>query len=128
MRIAILCFVVFATLLSLSTPAARHVKPPPEAAPVIAILKAVKESDVQAFRSAYSWRIREDKEQGDWDKNLREAQGNLKKMYGDYKLDDFTFAFEGDEEMGKVSFTHKNGKRLDLDVVKEGKEWKVDKR
>jgi hypothetical protein len=128
MRIAILCFAVFGIFLSIATPGAQKVKSPPEAAPVIAVLKAVKESDVKAFKNAYSKRIREDKDQGDWDKNLKEAQDNIRKMYGDYQLGDFTFTFDGDEEMGKVSFTHKNGKQLDLDVIKEGKEWKVDKR
>ena len=128
MRIAILCSAVLGISLSLATPAAKQMKPPPEAAPVIAVLKAVKESDVKAFKNAYSRRIREDKDQGDWDKNLKEAQDNIRKMYGDYQLGDFTFTFDGDEEMGKVSFTHKNGKQLDLDVIKEGKEWKVDKR
>jgi hypothetical protein len=128
MRIAILCFAVFATFLSVATPGAQHVKSPPEAAPVIAVLKAVKHSDVKAFKNAYSQRIREDKSQGDWNKNLKEAQDNLKKIYGDYRLGDFTFTFDGDKDMGKVSFTHKNGKQLDLDVIKEDGKWKVDKR
>lgn len=127
-RAAILGFAVFGIFLSLATPGTQRVKSPPEAAPVIAVLKAVKESDVKAFRNAYSRRIREDKEQGDWGKNLREARDNLKKMYGDYRIADFTFTYDGDTEMGKVSFTHKNGKQLDLDVIKEEREWKVDKR
>jgi hypothetical protein len=104
------------------------VKSPPEAAAVIAVLKAVKESDVDAFRNAYSKRIREDKEQGDWAKNLQEAKVNLKAMYGDYRIADFTFTFDGDTDIGIVSFTHKNGKKLDLDVIREVDGWKVDKR
>jgi len=128
-RTAVLCLAVCGMVQSLATPAARHAKrPPPEAAPVIAVLKAVKESDVAAFRNAYSRRIREDKEQGDWGKNLQEAKVNLKKMYGDYRIADFTFTYDGDTEGGKVSFAYKHGKPLDLDVINEDHEWKVDKR
>jgi hypothetical protein len=128
LRTAILRFAVFGMFLSLATPAAQRAKSPPEAAPVIAVLKAVKESDVNAFRNAYSRRIREDKEQGDWGKNLKEARDNLKKMYGDYRIADFTFKYDGDTERGKVSFAYKHGKQLDLDVIKEEHAWKVDKR
>ena len=128
MRTAVLRFAVVGIFLSLATPGAQRAKPPPEAAPVIAVLTAVKESDVKAFRNAYSQRIREDKDQGDWGKNLKEAKDNLKKMYGDYRITDFTFTFDGDKERGKVSFAHKHGKQLDLDVIKEEREWKVDKR
>ena len=95
---------------------------------MIAVLKAVKESDVKAFKNAYSRRIREDNDQGDWEKNLKEANANLKKMYGDYQVGDFTFTYDGDEEKGKVTFTHTKGKKLDLEVIKEGGEWKVDMR
>lgn len=38
---------------------------PREDAPVIAVLSAVKASDLDGFRNAYSKRIREDVEQGD---------------------------------------------------------------
>jgi hypothetical protein len=129
MRISVMSFVVLAIILSFSPLEAKAGKAPPQAAPVMAVLQAVKESDVKAFRNAYSWRIREDKEQGNWEKNLQEAQTNIKKMYGDYQLSDFTFTYSGDQEQGKVFFTFKkNGKSTVLDVVNEGGEWKVDMR
>jgi hypothetical protein len=126
MRKLPICLAIFSVSLSLATLEAQIEKSPPEAAPVIAVLKAVKDSDVKAFKGAYSQRIREDKAQGDWEKNLKEAKANLKKLYGDYQLGDFTFTFRGDKEKGKVSFTHKKGKELELDVIKEAGEWKVD--
>ena len=128
MRSLVLCIAVFGAFLSFATLGTQLVKSPPEAAPVVALLKAVQASDVKAFRKVYSERIREDKNQGDWQKNLKEAKDNLKKMYGDYQLGDFTFTYDGDEEMGKVSFAHKSGKKLDLEVIKEGGEWKIDMR
>ncbi len=55
----------------------------------------------------------------DWEKNLKEAKANLKKMFGDYRVGDFTFRYDGDMGKGKVKFTHKKGKGLDLEVIKE---------
>ncbi len=99
-----------------------------EATPVIALLNAVKASDLRGFRNAYSKRIREDSEQGDWESNFKEAQENIKKMYGDYQLDEFAFTFTGDKERGKVSISHKGKESITLAVVKEDGQWKVDVR
>jgi len=103
-------------------------KTPAEASPLIALLKAAKASDINSFKDAYSKRIREDKGQGDWDKNLKEAQGSLKKMFGDYDLKDFSFTFTGDKEKGKVALSHKGKESITLKVIKEGGEWKLDER
>jgi len=101
---------------------------PREDAPVIAVLSAVKASDLNGFTNAYSKRIREDVEQGDWESNLKEAQGNLKRMYGDYTLDEFAFTFTGDKERGKVSISHKGKESIALPVVNEDGQWKIDAR
>jgi len=97
-------------------------------APLIAMLNAVKASDLNGFRNAYSKRIRSDAKQDDWENNLKEARGNLKRMYGDYKLEEFAFAFTGDEERGKVSMSHKGKKPIVLAIVKEDGQWKIDVR
>lgn len=115
-------------VLSCSILQGQEVKTPPEASPVIAVLKAAKDSDVAGFKNAYSKRIREDKSQGDWDKNLKEAQANIKKQFGDYELKDFSFTFAGDKEKGKVSLSHKGKEAFPLSVIKEGDKWKVDER
>jgi hypothetical protein len=107
---------------------AQEVTTPREAAPVIAMLKAAKDSDVAGFRNAYSRDIREDKDQGDWEKNLKEAQVNMTKLFGNYRLDDFRFAFAGDSEKGKVTLSHKGREAFPLNVIKEGNTWKVDER
>lgn len=100
----------------------------PEAAPLIAVLKAVKVADAAAFKNAYSQRIREDKMQGDWEQNISMAQANLKKMFGEYNLTDFSFTFAGDKQTGKVSLSHKGQAAVTLAVIKEGDEWKLDER
>lgn len=114
--------------MSCSILRAQEVKPPPEAAPVIAVLKAAKGSNTAGFKNAYSRPIREDQDQGRWESNLKEAQVNLKKLFGDYQLNDFSFTFFGDREKGKVTLFHKGKEAFPLNVLKEGKEWKVDER
>ena len=103
-------------------------KAPREHAPVIALLNAVKASDLNGFRNAYSKRIREDAEQGDWESNFKEAQENLKRMYGNYQLEEFTFTFTGDKDRGKVSVSHKGKEPIALAVIKEDGRWKMDTR
>ncbi len=108
--------------------AAQNNKSPRQAAPIIAVLKAVKAADIKSFRNAYCQRIHEDTNQGDWEKNLKEAQGNLKKLFGDYELKDFAFTFAGDAYEGKVSIRHKGKKSVALAVVREAGEWKINER
>jgi hypothetical protein len=120
--------VLFGFVLSSSILRAQEVKTPPEAAPVIAVLKAAKDSNVAGFRNAYSRRIREDTDQGDWEKNLKEAQVNMKRVFGDYHLNDFSFMFSGDREKGKVTLFQNGKEAFPLNVIKEGDKWKVDVR
>ena len=122
------CWGLFGFVVSSSIVCAQEVKTPREAAPVIAMLKAAKDSDVAGFKNAYSKEIREDKSQGDWKKNLTEAQVNMKKLFGDYQLSDFSFTFAGDSEKGKVTLSHKGREAFPLNVIKEGDTWKVDER
>ena len=65
---------------------------------------------------------------GDWEKNLKEAQANLKERFGDYELIDFSFTFVGDKEQGKVTLSHKGKEVFPLYVIKEGDEWKLAQR
>ena len=128
MRTVAVCWVLSGFVLSCAILRAQEVKTPPEAASVIAVLKAAKRSDVAGFKNAYSKPIREDKGQGDWEKNLKEAQVNMKKLFGDYQLNDFSFTFAGDREKGKVTLSHKGKEAFPLSVIKEGDMWKVDER
>jgi hypothetical protein len=128
MRTTIVMSGVLGILLAGVARGADDDKTPPQAAPMIALLKAAKATDATSFKNAYCKRIRDDKDQGDWDKNFKEAQGNLKKYFGDYDLKDFTFKFTGDKEKGKLSVSHKGKEAVLLGVIKEGDEWKLDER
>jgi hypothetical protein len=97
-------------------------------APMIAILEAAKRSDTTHFREAYSSRIRQETGQQDWSKNLKEAQATLKEKFGDYRLNDFEFSFEGDEQKGKLGISFKGKQQFAIAVVKEGGAWRLDER
>ena len=100
----------------------------PEAAPLVAVLEAAKTGDLATFKNAYSSRIRDDAAQGDWPKNLAEAQANLTRMFGDYRLADFGFAFAGGSERGRVTLIYKGQPQFDLAVIREDGGWKLDER
>ena len=97
-------------------------------APLVAILKAAKKSDAAAFRDAYSTRIHLEDQQTDWERNLREAQATLKQKFGDYRITDFAFSFEGDATTGKLEVSFKGKAQFAIAVVKEGGAWKLDER
>jgi hypothetical protein len=123
------CVIIgFVLIVSAAATLRAEVETPREAAPVIAMLKAVKDLDVAGFKNAYSKEIREDKGQGDWEKNLKEAHVNMSKLFGDYQLNDFSFTFAGNSEKGKVTLSHKGREVFPLNVIKEGDTWKVDER
>jgi len=99
-----------------------------EAAPLLAVLEAAKTGDLATFKNAYSRRIRDDAAQGDWARNLAEAQANLTRMFGDYRLADFAFAFAGGSERGRVTLSYKGQPQFDLAVIREDGNWKLDER
>ena len=122
-------FLAFCAIAFVTTMAEAQIdKMPREARPVFAVLKAMKASNAKEFRNAYSQRIRDDKNQGDWGKNLKEGQSNLKKLYGDYELKDFGFTFAGDSGKGEVTIVHKGNKSVALEVIKEHGAWKLNER
>ena len=128
MRIVAFCCGLFAFMLSCLIVHAQVLKSPPEAAPIIAILAAVNGSDVAEFKNAYARRIRDDKVQGDWGGNLKQAQANMQKLFGNYQLNKFSYTFVGNREIGKVTLTDNGKEAFSLNVIKERGKWKVDQR
>jgi hypothetical protein len=49
-------------------------------------------------------------------------------MFGDYRLADFGFAFDGGGERGRVTLHYKGQPQLDLAVIREDGGWKLDER
>jgi hypothetical protein len=94
--------------------------------PFMNMLKAAESSDIKKFKSAYSKRIREDKEQSDWKKNVSEAKKNIKKIFGDIKDDNFTFKFDKDKSKLEVLFKGKSA--CLIDVIQEDGKWKLNER
>ena len=59
---------------------------------------------------------------------MKSYQEVFKHQFGDYKLDEFTFEFEGNEKKGTVSVVHKGKKTPGLRIIKEGTDWKINER
>lgn len=103
-------------------------QPPAQALPVIAMLRAAQAKDAAAFRATYAKRIRDGKEQSDWEKNVAEANASVGRLFGGASVDELTFTFTGDADAGKVTIARPSQPPVTLAVVREGTEWKLDER
>ncbi len=120
--------VVGTLLLGFATSSAEAAETIPQAQPVIALLKAVKESDQKQLQSAFSEKMQAQYDQEGWDKVLQRYKEGFKTAFGDYKVEDFAFEYKGDEEKGGVSVVHKGKTLPGMSVIKEKTEWKLNER
>lgn len=100
----------------------------PQAQSVIRWLKAVKEGDQKLLKNVFSEKLRERFDEEGWDKVLKTYQKAFEKEFGDYRLEDFAFEFDGGEQKGKVLIFHKGKKLPGVQVIKEQNDWKVNER
>ena len=120
--------VVGTLLLGFATSSAKAAETIPQAQPVIALLKAVKERDQKQLQSAFSAKMRAQYDKQGWDRVLQRYQEGFKTAFGDYKLEDFAFEYKGDEEKGGVAVVHKGKTLPGMSVTKEKAEWKLNER
>ena len=120
--------VVGTLLLGFATSSAKAAETIPQAQPVIALLKAVKERDQKQLQSAFSEKMRAQYNTEGWDKVLQRYQEGFKTTFGDYKLEDFAFEYKGNQEKGGVSVLHKGKTLPGMSVTKEKAEWKLNER
>ena len=100
----------------------------PQAGPVAAWLKAVKDGDQEQLKTCFSENMRRQFDKEGWDQVMRTYQEVFKREFGEYSAEDFTFQFKGGESLGTVSIFY-GGKTLPgLQVIKENNEWKIDER
>lgn len=105
-------------------------KTPEQALPLKTVLQAVRDKNVEAFKSAWSARIvQEDKARGSkWSKSMAEGRDNMTRMFGDYKMNQFDYTYEGTPQSGSVTCLFKGKKAFSLKVVHEKQGWKLDER
>ena len=76
--------------------------------PVVSIwLSAVKNGDQEQLKTAFSESMRRQFDQEGWAKVLMAYQDLFRSAFGDYELEDFSFAFTGGEDRGYVLITFK---------------------
>jgi len=100
----------------------------PQARPVAVWLKAVKDGNQEQLKSVFSETMRRKFDDEGWDKVMSVYQELFRKEFGEYRDEDFSFQFKGDENMGTVSIVYRGKTLPGLQVIRENNEWKVDER
>lgn len=100
----------------------------PHARPVAALLTAVKEGDQDRLKTVFSESMRRQFASEGWDKVMKTYQDVFQKEFGDYRPEDFSFQYRGDDNRGTVSIVYRGKTLPGLQVIKEKNEWKVDER
>ena len=70
-------------------------------------LSAVKKGDQEQLKTAFSESMRRQFDQEGWAQVLMTYQDLFRSAFGDYTLEDFSFAFTGGEDSGHVLITFK---------------------
>ncbi len=103
--------------------------PPPEHKPFIGWIKAIKESDLEAFKAVYSKKMQKRMAKKGWEKILGKYKKGFDKELGDCKPEDFFITFQaekaGKKNEGKLLIEFKGKKLASLDIIKEEKQWKI---
>jgi len=100
----------------------------PQARPVSIWLSAVKNGDQDQLKTVFSESMRRQFDQEGWARVLMQYQISFRSVFGDYTLEDFSFAFTGGEDRGSVLITFKGKQLPALSVIRENTDWKVNER
>lgn len=100
----------------------------PQAYPVVALLKAAQEDNLELYKVIYSTNMRSLFQEEDWSPSLSRYAQLFEREFGDYALGDFRYSFSGDEDAGEVSILFQGRELRGLKVVREGEQWKLDER
>ena len=80
------------------------------------------------MKTVHSERIKKSLEKKGWANVMKQYQDAFKEQFGEYKLKEFTFEYEGSEMKGRVAIA-RNGNALGkLHVIYENGVWKMNER
>ncbi|GAB4400187.1 MAG: hypothetical protein OHK0053_21500 [Microscillaceae bacterium] len=98
---------------------------PVQARPLIDLLLSVKENNMEKFRNAFSKKIIQANSPANWNQNLREGREVLISKFGNFRVEDFSFAYQGNQEEGRIVLYYQQQAHLSLAVVLEQEGWKL---
>ncbi|NJL12178.1 MAG: hypothetical protein HC913_03675 [Microscillaceae bacterium] len=98
---------------------------PIQARPLIDLLLSVKENDMEKFRNAFSRKIIQANPPTTWNQNLREGREVLLSKFGNFRVEDFSFSYQGNQEEGRIVLYYQQQAHLSLAVVREQEGWKL---
>ncbi|MFH0792449.1 MAG: hypothetical protein V2A74_00290, partial [bacterium] len=99
-----------------------------EVRPVATLIIAVRQNDVNLFKSVYSSRMKSVLEKTGWKIGLGKYRKTFSEEFGEYQLDDFTLSYSGDGNAGLVYITFKNKQMGELRVIREDSVWKLNEK
>ena len=80
------------------------------------------------MKTVHSERIKESLEKNGWPHVMKQYQDAFKEQFGDYRLKEFTFEYEGSEMKGRVAIAHNGNATGKGHVIYENGVWKMNER
>ena len=96
---------------------------PPQAKPIIALLRAVKQGDLERLPALYAPDIRIRIEEKGWAEYAEQVEEVMLHFFGTIDPDVLTFVYRGDAERGKVKILFPGGKSGNTKVVLLDGRW-----
>jgi hypothetical protein len=118
---------LFALTVSAAEPKAKPV--PAEHRPFLTWIKALRDSDVESFKSVYSTSMQKSMARKGWKKMLAKYEKDMTAEFGDFKVEEFSLSFEPRQKKndeGKLRITFKGKKLPSFGIVREKGVWKLD--
>jgi hypothetical protein len=113
-------------------PAAATRKVDSHAEPFVALVRAVKTSDIQLLKTVWSKSMTSHVKPAEadeyWKSTLKTYQEGFATELGEYTVDDFTVTFTGEDTRGRLNVSFKGKDLPALRIIKEGDSWKLDER
>ena len=97
-----------------------------QSSPFEKLLTAIQKDSSELFKSAFSSRIITDENSNTktWDDRLEIAQERFTDKFGEFELSDFTYNFNKKES--KLVIFYKTEEIVQMKVIKENGNWKLD--
>jgi hypothetical protein len=99
---------------------------PPQVQPVLTWMQAVQAGDQELFKTVFTLPMQAFYESKGWDAVVQGYQESFTEAFGDYKIEDFSFEFDGGADAGTVSVQHPKMAAPAVRVVRRGPNWKID--
>ena len=96
--------------------------------PVMQMLIAVRDGDIELFKAAYSARLRRDFENEGWDRVFERYRSLIRSELGQYTLSDFVLSAHVKSDWATVGIKHQGRTLPSISLARENDAWRIDER